>query len=101
MQAVETLVIAGSSPRTRGTVQHELAVPPFNRFIPAHAGNSFGFQFDAGAAAVHPRARGEQVNEHGEYKYGTGSSPRTRGTAASLHEPAARRRFIPAHAGNR
>ncbi len=53
-------LVAGSSPRVRGTEvtphQHGAAV----RFIPARAGNSCDNRFCRGVGSVHPRACGEQ-----------------------------------------
>ena len=70
----------GSSPRMRGTHAKLEELKRENRFIPAHAGNTFE-QFDNGVdAAVHPRACGEHCGA------------RT-GFAGDV-------RFIPAHAGN-
>ena len=92
---------AGSSPRTRGTV--DLARPRLRlrRFIPAHAGNSRPGAPTPPPAPVHPRARGEQVLTTFGRDSGYGSSPRTRGTERMGRSRIARLRFIPAHAGNR
>ena len=49
----------GSSPLTRGTHDLSDAIAIFGRFIPAYAGNSFGFCFIASLCTVHPRLRGE------------------------------------------
>ena len=70
----------GSSPRTRGT---GWPPPPTNaktRFIPAHAGNRVSLARCSAVAAVHPRARGEQQQQHRQDRRTGGSSPRTRGT---------------------
>ena len=92
--------LVGSSPRTRGTVHphHRRRAPA--RFIPAHAGNRSPPTTRPSCAPVHPRARGEQERDAMRLYLITGSSPRTRGTAAGHRRVRARRRFIPAHAGN-
>ena len=74
---------AGSSPRTRGTVNLAIAALKAARFIPAHAGNRTRESWPVWSRTVHPRARGEQ--EHGAFtaKRSHGSSPRTRGTGSA------------------
>ena len=90
----------GSSPRTRGTGRPHIHRHVLHRFIPAHAGNSSGGARAVSRPAVHPRARGEQSALMAPATAMSGSSPRTRGTAA-LHVAALQPgRFIPAHAGN-
>ena len=91
----------GSSPRTRGTAKKvNCGIGPL-RFIPAHAGNRFEGSTVKALGPVHPRARGEQCGRRSRKLGGGGSSPRTRGTGARQSRPSERRRFIPAHAGNR
>ena len=51
-------------------------------------------------STVHPRACGEQLPEPNALSQSCGSSPRMRGTGHSPDQARARRRFIPAHAGN-
>ena len=92
--------VAGSSPRTRGTVGERVERQGGIRFIPAHAGNRAQIHLQLLDAAVHPRARGEQYGGRLSGYHLFGSSPRTRGTATIAASPAARFRFIPAHAGN-
>ena len=103
-QARESLVQVyedGSSPRTRGTGDR-LSVGDFEeRFIPAHAGNSGGFEDMNSDVPVHPRARGEQVLSNTSITTMCGSSPRTRGTDSDFSPIHVMLRFIPAHAGNR
>ena len=84
---------AATLPKQRGGDQR--------RFIPAHAGNSQQQQPRHCAAAVHPRACGEQGPAPPRLRPDRGSSPRMRGTVCGGTEAAARDRFIPAHAGNR
>ena len=72
--------VVGSSPRVRGTRLCGMKGAPFNRFIPACAGNS----------------RVDVVFLHQQ----VGSSPRVRGTRRHRRLAAAQPRFIPACAGN-
>ncbi len=74
-------MIAGSSPRVRGTDQVQ--------------GNSHNRE------SVHPRVCGEQHTPRCSVICTTGSSPRVRGTGTcgAIHDPTGR--FIPACAGNR
>ena len=92
---------AGSSPRMRGTGHLVLKQGGAGRFIPAHAGNSAQGRGRRPHVAVHPRACGEQSAWPTYSSYGTGSSPRMRGTVTITEAEAAIYRFIPAHAGNR
>ena len=93
--------VAGSSPRTRGTVHVHAAQHLELRFIPAHAGNRRCRSACRRRSPVHPRARGEQSWGRLLVGDGGGSSPRTRGTdrPSGWRRPASR--FIPGHAGNR
>ena len=90
----------GSSPRTRGTGHYDAALQILPGFIPAHAGNRPCRGGDTLAAAVHPRARGEQSVTARCSAAASGSSPRTRGTGHMGGEHGTETRFIPAHAGN-
>ena len=92
---------AGSSPRTRGTDRAQRCDSPSYRFIPANAGNSGWQAARAQPEPVHPRERGEQNDAQVVVSAGTGSSPRTRGTAGLLAGRPRPGRFIPANAGNR
>ena len=74
------LLSRGSSPRTRGTGAARPALGRWRRFIPAHAGNSHPAPSSPSTMAVHPRARGEQINRILGGAADDGSSPRTRGT---------------------
>ena len=70
------------------------------RFIPAQAGNTATGAVSFSAPTVHPRAGGEHRG-HGEGRGRLdGSSPRRRGTLEQVLIDQARRRFIPAQAGN-
>ena len=94
-------VAGGSSPRTRGTDVIQQAADPFERFIPAHAGNRRRVVCIMPPPPVHPRARGEQPAEGRPWGASAGSSPRTRGTVSDPDCCDGYWRFIPAHAGNR
>jgi len=54
------LVIAGSSPRLRGTQRHKIARSHGARFIPASAGNAVAGSGAGDGVAVHPRVCGER-----------------------------------------
>ena len=71
---------AGSSPLTRGTHTRTGDETGNGRFIPAYAGNSTRNLNVSPGRAVHPRLRGELVEQEGVPKNGAGSSPLTRGT---------------------
>ncbi len=90
----------GSSPRLRGTAAQWLAYQAVQRFIPAPAGNGELALVSMAMATVHPRACGERRDKLVEYQSECGSSPRLRGTATATRSALARRRFIPAPAGN-
>jgi len=84
----------------RGTLVAEPVAPEFDRFIPAHAGNTSCIPQEALDIPVHPRACGEHLSLMVITEWHAGSSPRMRGTRN--HRLVERRdhRFIPAHAGN-
>ncbi len=90
----------GSSPRTRGTRGFRIQRVHIERFIPAHAGNTFRMEPGRVRLPVHPRARGEHAMPQGQLRHQLGSSPRTRGTHPACVAARRRERFIPAHAGN-
>ena len=69
--------------------------------IPAHAGNSRYFRSCRRCNRDHPRACGEQIESATAGIAFLGSSPRMRGTAASVIVASAVSGIIPAHAGNR
>ena len=90
----------GSSPRMRGTLGCGYSLVLVRRFIPAHAGNTWRRRGRGGRGTVHPRACGEHPGRRPGRGPGSGSSPRMRGTRDLLLAFEAKRRFIPAHAGN-
>ncbi len=76
----------GSSPRARGTDRGHERANDCRRFIPACAGNRQREATVRGAAAVHPRVRGEQLVALSIMLTDGGSSPRARGTGTG-HSP--------------
>ena len=90
----------GSSPRMRGTRLRIALASSFDRFIPAHAGNTISLGGALQAGSVHPRACGEHPCYLVRLRPVFGSSPRMRGTLACSGLASEAPRFIPAHAGN-
>ena len=114
---IVNFLMAGSSPRVRGTATKITIKRTSNRFIPACAGNrpapsisirfipacagnSFGATHRDSKYAVHPRVCGEQANSIIANSKRYGSSPRVRGTGRQHRIAGGKRRFIPACAGN-
>ena len=91
---------SGSSPRSRGTLDHLPRCQPDVRFILALAGNTESLDSFSVRFTVHPRARGEHGRRSISVVIAAGSSPRSRGTRASSVRDGDKRRFIPALAGN-
>ena len=92
--------LPGSSPRMRGTPSIHPTSPHCRRIIPAHAGNTANTGWRIVAGEDHPRACGEHALAENKNIVIRGSSPRMRGTRATVCEPKTRRGIIPAHAGN-
>ena len=90
----------GSSPRVRGTYSQILLRSSTNRFIPACAGNISFTKSPARLWPVHPRVCGEHQQRPRYIVVLHGSSPRVRGTWATVKTSSRRSRFIPACAGN-
>jgi hypothetical protein len=90
----------GSSPRARGTPLRGRHVLHVRRFIPAGAGDTSQPGLASRVGSVHPRGRGEHIDNPKRDQIEDGSSPRARGTPGQ--SPGARHadRFIPAGAGN-
>ena len=93
-------VIAGSSPRGRGTLLSVLPRSSRLRFIPAWAGNTATSSIFPNPSSVHPRVGGEHVRLPLLPILVSGSSPRGRGTHLLHLSYLVLRRFIPAWAGN-
>ena len=70
------------------------------RIIPAHAGNTWGTRSPRLSRRDHPRACGEHLTRTACLSIHLGSSPRMRGTPASIHAIKLEPGIIPAHAGN-
>ena len=94
------LLLCGSSPRVRGTLQLQIFHLLFHRFIPAGAGNTICLCMALTRASVHPRGCGEHQDHAAERFLRSGSSPRVRGTHISFSQSKTSKRFIPAGAGN-
>ena len=71
-----------------------------DRFIPAYAGNVACARASSSGLPVHPRIRGERLSARFMTASTTGSSPHTRGTFVVEEDNKAKKRFIPAYAGN-
>ena len=90
----------GSSPRMRGTFELGHLVVKVKGIIPAHAGNTATFLSGFAWDQDHPRACGEHAFACRHVPLLSGSSPRMRGTHATLRLHRIHARIIPAHAGN-
>ena len=93
--------VKGSSPRTRGTVNHRMSQGHAHGIIPACAGNSDARATRFALRRNHPRVRGEQSDLAPHQIAGRGSSPHARGTARLRPHPFRVHGIIPACAGNR
>ena len=93
-------MLAGSSPRMRGTPRKQCMSNVYARFIPAHAGNTSAASCRGCVMSVHPRACGEHLLMRSGALLPNGSSPRMRGTRHDVQAITDDHRFIPAHAGN-
>ena len=96
----ERLIIVGSSPRLRGTLQGQQLNYMGNRFIPASAGNIDATGPTWYQGTVHPRVCGEHILTRYCPDAPFGSSPRLRGTFYGQVRGSLFYRFIPASAGN-
>ena len=93
-------LVAGSSPRARGTLYMTGNLFALVRFIPACAGNTEVHARCLDQSSVHPRVRGEHIPSRCGRFAASGSSPRARGTHVAVAVDVAQHRFIPACAGN-
>ena len=96
----ETLPAQGSSPRVRGTHQHDRVRGHDRGIIPACAGNTPPMATRAPLMGDHPRVCGEHVPLDMKPADLQGSSPRVRGTRCSSGSFRGRSGIIPACAGN-
>ena len=70
------------------------------RFTPAHAGNTPFLEKNNSCYEVHPRSRGEYLQNPNHLYKCLGSPPLTRGILTGVKEKYPAARFTPAHAGN-
>ena len=97
---VRMRVLLGSSPLTRGArVLILVKVSPL-RIIPAHAGSTERTLAGHPGSQDHPRSRGEHPSIFKTKRFGSGSSPLTRGALARARPNHHKTRIIPAHAGS-
>ena len=99
-RAVVSTFRFGSSPHARGTLHRRIGRFLPRRFIPACAGNARTFGMRRWLHSVHPRMRGERMQDGSCRNVVHGSSPHARGTLAHGGDALIKRRFIPACAGN-
>ena len=71
-----------------------------SRFIPARAGNTGAYSFEAASLAVHPRSRGKYLPAAQRTMTARGSSPLAREIRMAHVVQMDGVRFIPARAGN-
>ena len=93
-------VLAGSSPRMRGTQVLTLQFLHLMGIIPAYAGNTAVLMVGSACRRDHPRVCGEHRNVIQEDMLRRGSSPRIRGTRYAHDRPDPHPGIIPAYAGN-
>ena len=93
------VVLAGSSPLTRGKLIRVLLRTSGQRLIPAHAGKTTVPAFVLSMSQAHPRSRGENTSMASSVPISLGSSPLTRGKRAQIKAAVSVVGLIPAHAG--
>ena len=95
-----TVFCEGSSPRMRGTPQHQPATCRTTGIIPAYAGNTSDHHPWGEGARDHPRVCGEHFGSSATDVQNAGSSPRMRGTLQRFVDALELLGIIPAYAGN-
>ena len=90
---------AGSSPLTRGKLNHCFHLSAWLGLIPTHAGKTLGTPVRSDQTAAHPRSRGENASQVRRWLEAKGSSPLTRGKRLLSDRRDVARGLIPAHAG--
>ena len=93
------LVVAGSSPLTRGKLSVICVWEDSQRLIPAHAGKTHERDCADAGGRAHPRSRGENRGQRTIARHTRGSSPLTRGKPAVNTQIIFAVGLIPAHAG--
>ena len=93
------LIVAGSSPLTRGKLAAEGLDRRAARLIPAHAGKTRAGKAHRHLDPAHPRSRGENDRLRKARESAGGSSPLTRGKQEIKQCLTKLFRLIPAHAG--
>ena len=92
--------LPGSSPRTRGAHIEDSDLVRCEGIIPAYAGSTCVARGRGSRRRDHPRVRGEHCGRKYGLRYGSGSSPRTRGARATCTSARAQTGIIPAYAGS-
>ena len=96
----DALLVRGSSPRMRGTLQASRVIVVLPGIIPADAGSTMVMKNMPDAGGDHPRGCGEHSSSDAGMNPGWGSSPRMRGAPAG-HLPGGHLgQIIPADAGS-
>ena len=93
------MIVAGSSPLTRGKQLKRPGGRVRPRLIPAHAGKTWRRPRRAPGKTAHPRSRGENRERRRGGSAPAGSSPLTRGKREGVQLVGVVGRLIPAHAG--
>ena len=93
-------LLAGSSPRVRGTPYKVVAAVCKTGIIPACAGNTDACRRGGELLRDHPRVCGEHLSAAFNLPFAEGSSPRVRGTQLCHLQGCNPRGIIPACAGN-
>ena len=89
----------GSSPLTRGILDHEPLVAAALRLIPAHTGETGRTTATKLPSGAHPRSCGENAMSPGQITAEEGSSSLTQGKHEDERYPGCAVGLIPAHAG--
>ncbi len=100
LDMLEIRLLAGSSPRMRGTRGPQRCSMRPGRIIPADAGNTWLSNTARSIGEDHPRGCGEHIDHVSKVWDDGGSSPRMRGTLVGGLRVNAVHGIIPADAGN-
>ena len=88
-----------SPPHTRDKYFFCFSILPYNRIIPAYAGQMNRSNKASVSLGDHPRIRGTNLTSNLMKPQGTGSSPHTRDKSGIITEHIFQGRIIPAYAG--